>query len=193
MRIGIDIDDTMTDILEDFKKEAIKYDIKLGNSGNFLYKSYNIENRFDWNDKEKSFFRENIARKIVNNAHLRFGLRDVIDKLKEDGHEIIVITARSEYEYKNCYDMCKKWLKKENIYYDKLITEAIDKRFVCKIEKIDIFIDDNVKNVSMVNELGIKTLIMDNVENTLNNPDIERVYDFYEFYNSVNKYIQNLK
>ena len=54
----------------------------------------------------------------------------------------------------------------------------------------DIFLDDDVDNCIKVNEAGIKTYIMDNIDNYLDDLKIERIYNFDEFYNvSVDGYI----
>jgi len=60
-------------------------------------------------------------------------------------------------------------------------------------KKIDIFIDDDIKNCLEVNKIGIKTFIMDNTNNILNNNKITRIKDFNEFNKYVNLYIQNQK
>lgn len=44
MRIGIDIDDTMTFIKDDLEQAAILYDISIGNSGKFLNDNYMLVN-----------------------------------------------------------------------------------------------------------------------------------------------------
>ncbi len=52
------------------------------------------------------------------------------------------------------------WLKKNNIYYDKLIVNVRKKGEICKQEKIDLFIDDNISNCLDVTKYGIKTIIL---------------------------------
>ena len=56
MNIGIDIDDTMTDLGDQMLKEAIKYDISLGNSGEFINDSYYAAKKFNWNEQETRYF-----------------------------------------------------------------------------------------------------------------------------------------
>lgn len=185
MRIGIDIDDTMTFIKDDFINEAIKYDISLGNNGEYKNDNYFIAQRFNWTKEQYTYYMEVIRRKIVNNAKLRLGLKETLKKLKQEGHKIIIISARSDYYYKNAYKMSKEWLDKEEIPYDKLIVNALNKAKPCKEEKIDIFIDDSITHCLEVNELGIKVYIMDNIDNYLDNPEIERIYDFNELYNKI--------
>ncbi len=186
MNIGIDIDDTMTDLGDQMLKEAIKYDISLGNSGEILNDSYYAAKKFNWNEQETRYFMSIIRKKIVCNAKLRKGLKPILNKLRNEGYKIIIITARSNYYYEDALKMTKDWLKKENIPYDKLIIEARDKAKVALEEKIDIFLDDDIINCQNVAKLNIKTFIMDNKTNYLVDNKVTRVFDFYDFYNKLN-------
>lgn len=188
MKIGIDIDDTMTFIKEDLEHAAIDFDKSLGNSGEFLYDSYYVGKKFNWSKEDYRYFMGTIRKNVVNNAKLRNGLIEVLHKLREEGHKIIIITARSNIYYSNPLKMTIEWLKKENIPYDKLILPSRNKKKDCEKEQIDIFIDDDINNCLKVNELGIKVLIMDNIDNYLDNNSITRVNDFYEVYDEVKKY-----
>ena len=190
MRIGIDIDDTMTFIKDDLLEAGINYDKSLGNSGIPLNDNYYVGQRFNWNKEEYAYFMGIIRKNVVENAKLRDGLLEILNKLINEGHEIIIITARSNVYYKDPEKMTLEWLKKEHIPYHKLILNATNKAKICKEEKIDIFLDDDIKNCQEVYESSIRTIIMDNQGNTLENDKIKRIYDFYDFYKCVKKYIQ---
>lgn len=84
-------------------------------------------------------------------------------------------------------------VKKENIPYSKLIINAQNKAKVCQEEHIDIFLDDDINNCLKVSEIGVKAFIMDNLDNILENNNIDRIKDFYEFNKCVKKYIQTEK
>ena len=119
---------------------------------------------FDWSKEEEiEFYKTNIERiatnlKIINNAD------KFINKLLEDGNEIYIISGRDNGEYKDPYDMTKKWLAKNNILYTKLIlTNAYDshaKTVECLNNKIDIMIDDSTRICVDLKENGIKVLMM---------------------------------
>lgn len=193
VKIGIDIDDTMTFIKEDLEKAAILYDKSLGNSGKFLNNDYYLGKRFNWNKEQYSYFMGTIREQVVCNAKLRDGLIKCLSDFINNGIEIVIITARNNTYYKDALNMTLNWLNKEKIPYSKLIINAQNKAKTCQKEKIDIFIDDDIKNCLEVNKIGIKTFIMDNVNNTLNNDEIIRIKDFNEFNKYVNLYIQNKK
>ena len=190
MRIGIDIDDTMTFIKDDLLEAACLYDKTLGNTGIPVEDHYYIGKRFNWNKDEYRYFMGEVRKDVVMNAKLRPGLIEILTKLRELGHKIIIITARTNYYYKYPYNMTMDCLKKENIPYDKLILGSINKKKDCINEKIDIFLDDDINNCLKVNETGIKTFIMDNVDNYLDNNEIIRVFDFYDFYEKIEKVLK---
>lgn len=193
MRIGIDIDDTMTFIKDDLEQAAILYDKSIGNSGKFLNDSYYVGKRFNWNKEEYHYFMGTVREQVVCNAKLRDGLIECLNDFINNDIEIIIITARNNTYYKDALNMTLSWLKKENIPYSKLIINAQNKAKVCQEERIDVFIDDDINNCLKVSKIGVKTFIMDNGDNYLDNNEITRIKDFYEFNKCVKKYIQTEK
>ena len=97
----------------------------------------------------ESFYINNIER-IVHELKVRNEAKEYIDKLKEDGHRIIIITGRDNGEYSDPYNMTKKWLNDNYIKYDKLIltnaykNDQHGKSEKCIENNIDIMIDDSV-------------------------------------------------
>ena len=53
-----------------------------------------------------------------------------INKLKEEGHEINFITARSTFDMEEPYDQTKKYLEQNNIKYDNLYVNSLKKEEV---------------------------------------------------------------
>ena len=101
---------------------------------------------------------------LLKNPKLKDNVKEVIDELSKE-NEIIFITARPDYSFGNAYEFSKKFLDKNKIYYDKIITNAKDKKTICKEEKIDIFIDDGKDNCASVSELNIQVLMFENFFN----------------------------
>ena len=168
MRIGIDIDNTLTDIQKDLNNAAYKYANSLNKKINFknleLIDKKNDGNiyqkAFGFTHEELKYFLKNIQENITNNAIPREGVLEFINKLHSDGHEIYMITARDLEFHDDPYKQSEEWLKKNNIYYDKLIVNARIKGKVCKEEKVDLFIDDNINNCLDVKRYGIKTICL---------------------------------
>ena len=73
---------------------------------------------FHFNYKELKYFLKDIQEGITNKAIPRDNAVNVINKLKNDGHKIIIITARDSEFHDDPYKYSKDWLDKNNIYYD---------------------------------------------------------------------------
>ena len=191
MNIGIDIDNVISNFDEELLKEYIKHDKELRNSGIINQNAKYIRNdMFDWSEEEDNiFYKENIER-IAKNLKVIEGVKEYIDKLKKDGHNIYIITGRDNGEYSDPYNMTKEWLQENNIYYDKLIfTDAYDKSQKskeCIKNNVEIMIDDSVSICKNCVESGITTLIMDKPYNREEN--ITRVKNWKEIYEYITNY-----
>ena len=142
---------------------------------------------FDWTKEENDdFYYKNIER-IAKRLKTLPNAQNIIEKLKKDGHEIYIISSRDNGEYTNPKEMTEKWLKDNNIYYDKLILiDKGQKGEVCKRNNIDIMIDDTVKNCIDVSENGIKVLMMRTKFNQ-NITQFEQVLDWEDIYKKISK------
>ena len=130
MKIGIDIDNVISNFNDSLLNEYLIHDRSLRNSGIINKDAYYIRNgMFDWTKEEDYNFYKNNIQRIAENLDVIDGAREYIDKLHRDGHLIYIITGRDNGEYTNPYDMTKDWLFKKHIYYDNLIlTNAYDKQ-----------------------------------------------------------------
>ena len=191
MKIGIDIDNVISNFNDTLLTEYLLHDKELRNSG-IINKNadYIRKGMFDWNeDEETNFYKNNIER-IAKKLGVIEGAKEYIDKLHDDGHIICIITGRDNGEYTEPYNMTKKWLEDNSIYYDNLIlTDAYDKRAKtkqCLEHNIDIMIDDSASICSDCIENGITTILMDTPYNKYSN--IQRVKSWKEFYRYVSNY-----
>ena len=171
MKIGIDIDNTLTDIERDMfkaaceytkrknkdfvKPEFVKYD-GITNMAQFYSRIFN------WDDNDILQFFKNDRIKVVDNAKVRKNAAEVIKKLKEDGNNIYVITARTNKFDDRPYDRAKEWLDKNNIEYDKLVVGANDKADTCRILGVKLFIDDQLNHCMNLAKNGIITIRLTN-------------------------------
>ena len=191
MKIGIDIDNVISNFNDTLLNEYLLHDKKIRNSGVINKNAdYIRKGMFDWNeDEETNFYKNNIER-IAKKLGVIEGAKEYIDKLHDDGHVICIITGRNNGEYTEPYNMTKKWLDENNIYCDNLIlTDAYDKRAKtkeCLEHNIDIMIDDSVRICNDCIENGITTILMDTPYNKYSN--IQRVKSWEEFYRYVSNY-----
>ncbi len=164
MNIGIDIDGTITDINKQLDDELINYlksINKLANNQNAIIDrndGQNIKIKYNLTDSELKYFLGPIQENITDNAKPRINAVKTINKLKEQGMKIIIITARDSEFHLDPYNQSKHWLDQHNIIYDKLIVNARDKAKICLEEKITYLIDDSEYNWQSVNNIGIKTI-----------------------------------
>lgn len=186
MKIGIDIDNVISSFDNALLKEYLKHDKELRNTGII---NENVENlrrgMFDWTyEEDADFYKSNIER-IAINLKVVHDAKKYIDKLREDGNEIYIISGRDNEEYTNPRQMTENWLSKYQIYYDKLIlTNAYDKHaktIECVKNNIDIMIDDSVSTCLDLKENGIKVLLMNTRFNHYNT-ELERVLSWKEIY-----------
>ena len=191
MKIGIDIDNCISNFDDTLLKEYLKHDKELRNTGIINENpEYIRKGMFDWTDEEeKSFYNANIEnfaknlKQIENSSYY-------IKKLKEDGHEIYIITGRNNGDYTNPFKLTEEWLKKYNIVYDKLIfTNSHDKHEkteVCLENNIDLMIEDSTKICLDLINNGIKVYTM-NTRYNQKEEKLDRVTKWKEIYERISK------
>lgn len=189
MNIGIDIDDTLSDLFAFKVKFATKYikenhlPYKLVNKHGVLFSDI-----FDWPMEECDKFWYANADKMLSLVPPRKDVQAVLKKLRNDGHKLIIITARNAKWHTDPYKLSTDWLNKNNIIFDKLLIGHEDKLQACLDEKIDIFIDDSPKIIQKLNENNIKCVIMNNLHNQNLDLNYQRVYGWKDFYNFVSTF-----
>ncbi len=182
MKIGIDIDDTMAetfDYLMPYIAEFFKVDIKYLKDNNISY--CNLPEEMKERELE---FAQKYYDKVIPNTPFKTEVAEYIDKIKELGHKIVIITARDKTLYTDEYKTTIEELKNNNIHYDKLICD-FDKANACKNEKIDLFIDDSITNCNKVNKLGIETILFTSKSNINNKTNLDRVDSWKDIYEKV--------
>ncbi|MBQ6992126.1 MAG: hypothetical protein IJN50_04360 [Clostridia bacterium] len=191
MKIGIDIDNVISNMDDTLLKEYLKHDKELRGTGIINHNPYNVRcGMFDCSkEEEETFYKENIERMAKNFRPLN-GAKRIIDKLKSEGNDIYIISGRDNGEYSEPREMTVEWLKKYEINYDELIlTNAYDKHaktIECKRNKIDIMIEDNIATCQDLKENGIKVLLM-NTRYNQENKDLERALSWDDIYSKISK------
>ena len=191
MRIGIDIDNCISNFDDTLLKEYLKHDKELRNTG-IINKNpeYLRKGMFDWTEEEESsFYHANIEDFAIKLRPIEDSVY-YIRKLKEDGHEIYIITGRNNGEYINPKELTTQWLDKYNIVYDKLIfTNAYDKHAkteVCLENNIDLMIEDSTRiSLDLINN-GIKVYTM-NTRYNQKEQTLDRVSKWKEIYEKISK------
>ena len=190
MKIGIDIDNVISNFNDELLKEYLKHDKELRNTGIINKDVFIRYGMFDWTEKEETEFYKNSIERIAIKLKPIHRATETIKKLKEDGNEIIIISRRNNGEYNNPYKLTEEWLAKYNIVYDKLIlTNAYNKEEkanVCKENNIDIMIEDSTQTAVNIEKVGTKVLFMNTGYNK-NNENFEKVSNWKEIYSKISK------
>ena len=189
MRIGLDIDNVITEFDSLILNEFIKEDKDKRNTG-IINPNANhiIDGMFDWTREEiLEFFANNMERISLYLTPLK-DCKFYMDKLLDKGHEIFLISHRIFPDYKDPYNTTKKWLNDNNINYTKLVlSKGTDKTLECKENKIDIMIDDRITPCSIMMANGINCFLMQTKYNCLRKHELPFVTDWKNLYEELNK------
>lgn len=194
MNFGIDIDDTISNTYETMLPYLEKYMNNVLNKefNNLPTKIdyYNLEKKYGITNEEEDDFWENNFVEIIENVIPKKSSLDVLKKIKEKDHKLILITARFEVPGANIVGITKNWLKENGIEYDKLIVNSQNKLEIAQNENIDIFLDDSIRNCEMVSSGNIKTFMIKTQNNEFyENDKIIKVNSWDEFYEKIKEVI----
>lgn len=192
--IGIDLDDTISSSNEMFLKYAKLYNKERKINFKIDESQWDLDKSFGWNDNNYKEFCRQYLRQLLNEAEAKHNAVEIINKLKHEGCEIIIITSRNEEELSGMYCFTEKWLKEKNICYDKLIINSLKKEEECSKNNVDIFIDDNLNNcINVYNKLQIPVFLFDSLYNVNDKySNIERVYSWDEIYLKIKNIIEEI-
>ena len=190
MRIGIDIDGVLTDIeqwqldvggkfFSRFNKSVLNKD------GYEITKIFNVSDELDsqfWNEYLYEYVTKEPSRKYAS---------EVIKKLKDDGNEIYIVTARYLTDRNNedgekMRKIVVNWLAEQKIDYDEIIFSPEDKKENCKKYNIDIMIEDKVDNINKISSIIPVICFHAGYDNECKGKNIYRVYNWYDIYNLIN-------
>ena len=195
MRIGIDIDGVFTNLRRFHIDYGSKYCFENGINISYNLNYYDIASTFGiTKDQEKDFWNKYLEF-YAREEKIRPFAKEVIDKLKEDGNEIYIITARwladREDEIgENMRNITKNWLYENGIKYDKLIFTKSSKLQYCMDNKIDIMIEDDTKNIK---ELSTKIPVIcydAEYNRDCKGNNIIRCYSWYDIYMKIKEQIR---
>lgn len=158
MRIGIDLDGVVFDSESTFRVYEEIYSIEDLNKREIINKSEpKYQGRYDWSLSEQDKFNKKYLRQAGIESNIMSGFIPIYKRLKQMGHELIVITARGMF-IPEMKDDAIKLLEKNNIVFDKYYWNVQNKADICKKENIDIMIDDDYKIIESISKEKIKTL-----------------------------------
>ena len=158
MKIGIDLDGVVFDTEALWQTFAEIYDCKeLGKNSIAKKGEPRVQERYNWSEEELNNYLDKYA--DIRKFNIMPGAKEVLNLLKNEGHELIVITARGAIKNSvEGIDIAKQKLDNENIIFDKYYWKQKEKLDICKKEEIDIMIDDNYHICENLSNNDIKVL-----------------------------------
>ena len=158
MNIAVDIDDTLTDTFDyyiPFVAEFFGADADDLRHRNISYNTLPPE----WKAQEFALGKA-YNDKYIPDAPFKPDAAWGIQRLREMGHKIFIITARTPDFYEDAIKATTAELANGGIAYDKLICTA-DKAGACLAEGISILIDDAPFNCQAAKEAGITPILFE--------------------------------
>ena len=195
MNIGIDIDDTISETFETLLPYSQKYTIEDLKKESKISIDNNCKNHFyivntnGWNEKEAIEFWKKYYAEILRKVNIKKFASEVINKLRQEGHKIYLITARWDMDKDNVKEITKQWLKDNKVEYDGLVLNANDKLTIAKENNIDLFIDDSFNNCKTIaDNSNIKVYMMNSrVNGNIEDEKIKKVFSWPEIYDLIKR------
>jgi len=165
MNILVDVDDTLTDFVEE-RNNLIKKYIE---EKNLPYKILDINctksaKVANWPIEECCNFWKEIGTLAQLNCPCQKNSEKIMLSLKERGHKIIIVSARPDIYY-DAFKYTKLWLEKNNISFDDIIIGKQNKKQSIIDNNIQLVIDDSIQTVTYASELGINSIMPTTKEN----------------------------
>lgn len=158
MKIGIDIDGVILDFDQTLRVKQELYDILVLKRNSIVNeKETFFQGKYNWTEEEGNNFIQKEFIKTSEECGFKPGAVEIINLLKKEGHELIIISSRGGY-IKEMKDVAERRLAERGLKFDKYFFVAKDKARICKEENIDIMIDDYYKTCESLVKNKIKTL-----------------------------------
>ena len=191
MKIGIDLDGVVFDSEKEFRVYSELYDmIDLKQNSKVDNRELRFQDRFKWTKQEVDEFFKKYHKQIVSECNYMPGAKHVLKLLKQDGHDLILITARGGVN-KDIIKITEERLKQDEMdIFDKYYWATENKDDVCVKENVDIMIDDFYKKCESIANKKIKTIYLKDAPSYAleENDYIKILYNWGEIY----RYIKEL-
>ena len=192
MRIGIDIDGVLTDIEKFLCDYGIKFCVESNLEYNLNLEEYDEDKMLGISYENADKFWNKYLKYYATEYKVRDFAAEIISKLKKEGHEIYIVTARNEdglvgEDHGKMKEFVSKWLKENHIEYDKIVYTEGSKLPYCVGNYIELMIEDAPKNVRERSS-KIPVLCFNNNYNAkVEGENITRVYSWYDVYNKIKR------
>ena len=158
MRIAVDIDDTLNAV------DRVRYAGEYIRRKNLPFRlvdenAHMLEKVYDWSHDDVLEFVHDGGITAFTDAPARKGAKEVLERWRTAGIEVIVLTSRVAEWFGNPEKLSRDWLEKRHIPYDGLVASCADKGAYCAQNNIDILIDDSVEQCLSAQEKGVYAVL----------------------------------
>lgn len=188
MKIGIDLDGVLFDSDRIFEAYAELFDIENNGKGKQVESRY-LEVAYKWEDALFKKFISQYLDSILDDSPIMFLAKAIIEKLRQDGHKLVVITNRGALDEKERQSTLNR-LKKEGLKFDDIEFTKGSKSLLCKKHCIDIMIDNTAEVVEDVASNGTKCIYFRDNTKKVELANVYEVHNWAEVYRTINKISQ---
>lgn len=193
MKIGIDLDGVVFDSEKEFRVYSELYDmLDLKQNSKINNKELKFQSRFKWTKEDIDGFLNKYHKQIIVESNFMPGVKRILKLLKEDGHTLILITARGGMN-KDMIKVTEERLQQNEMnIFDKYYWATENKDEVCVKENVDIMIDDFCDKCKSIANSKIKTIYLKDAPSydLEENEYIKVMYNWGEIYRYI-KEIEN--
>lgn len=193
MKIGMDVDGVLTNLERFYFDYGTRFMKEEGLKTNVVDETgYRLQDLFGIDDKENKKFWEKYLDEYMIKCPIRPFAAEVMNKLIDEGNEVIIITARTltdtdTKQGERNRKILKKWLKKNKLNYSKIIFSGEEKLGFCRDNKIDVMIEDCPGNIEKISK-EIPVICFDAKYNkNISNENVIRCYSFYNIYEQIHE------
>ena len=193
MKIGIDLDGVVFDSEKEFRVYSELYDmLDLKQNSKINNKELKFQSRFKWTKEDIDGFLNKYHKQIIVESNFMPGVKRILKLLKEDGHTLILITARGGMNRDMIKVTEERLQQNEMNIFDKYYWATENKDEVCVKENVDIMIDDFCDKCKSIANSKIKTLYLKDAPSydLEENEYIKVLYNWGEIYRYI-KEIEN--
>lgn len=103
------------------------------------------EEKFSWDKDTALCWYKTYGDQMMAKFPCKPGAIEVINNLYDNGHTIIIATARATDWHTDPENITLNWLNECGIKYHKIYMGRVDKEQICASENADVFMDDDLK------------------------------------------------
>jgi len=189
MKIGIDIDGVILDSERNLKFYADYWSYFELNKNRQTDTEVSQSKCFGWTKEESDYFYGTLYDKISEQTNLMVGTKEILTKLKEEGHQLYVVTLRGYYREEE-RSAAESKLNQLGVEFDQVCWGIKDKIGKCEELGIELMIDDNPENVEQfASNKAIQVLYFKEAPvREVDMPNVTKVDNWMDIYREVKRF-----